>query len=85
MKHAVTYYIRKCKVCARCKPEPPDCMRGRSIVNRPWEVLCTDIVGPLPKSKQGYSYILVVADIFSKFPLLFRLRKATAAKISYHL
>lgn len=40
-----------------------------------------DIVGPLPRSVKGHSYILVVADCFSKFTLLFPLRQATAPSI----
>lgn len=48
---------------------------------RPWQTIATDIIGPLPRSTSGYSYILVVVDTFSKYALLFKLRKATAGPI----
>lgn len=38
-------------------------------------------MGSLPRTKRGYNYILIVADIFSKFVLAFPLRKATAKHI----
>lgn len=41
-------------------------------------MICVDLVGPMVKSTQGYQYILTVVDYFSKFPLLFPLRTATA-------
>ena len=50
-------------------------------VQTPWELLATDIVGPLPRSSARFVYILVVADCFSKFSVVFGLRKATAKEI----
>uniref|UniRef100_A0A1Y1L0V4 RNA-directed DNA polymerase n=1 Tax=Photinus pyralis TaxID=7054 RepID=A0A1Y1L0V4_PHOPY len=81
----VTRYINHCKVCAENKHDnkpPAGFMTSRSTIKRPWELIAADIVGPLPKSTEGYMYILVVVDYFSKFPLIFPLRKATANSIS---
>lgn len=58
-------------------------MGGHSKIDRPWDVIATDLVGPLPKSKRGY--ILVVTDCFSKFCFCFPLRKATASSVVRHL
>lgn len=41
-----------------------------------------NIVGPLPRTPMGNSYILSISDCFSKFTLLFPLRKAEAVKIT---
>lgn len=38
-------------------------------------------MGPLPRSTSGHCYILVVADWFTKYPLIFLLRQATIGKI----
>nr|CAI5822443.1 unnamed protein product [Callosobruchus analis] len=54
----------------------------RADVARPWQSLSVDVVGPLPRSSQGYSYILSVLDVFSKFVLFFPMRRATAAIIA---
>ncbi|KAK9688528.1 RNase H-like domain found in reverse transcriptase [Popillia japonica] len=88
MKSDVYRYIRKCKVCMRAKPSqqaPAGQMGGHSLISKPWEVVCADIVGPLPKSKHGNQFIFVVADCFSQYALFFPLRKATATAIVKHL
>lgn len=85
MRHDVASFIRRCKVCHSIKPEqkrPSGLMlSSQTSISRPFELLCADLVGPLPRSKAGYQYILVVADCFSKFPLMFPLRNAKAPQI----
>ena len=61
-------YIDGCETCQHTKPhhipaktplhpfEPP---------SRPWEVITTDIIGPLPES-QGYNAILTIIDWMTK-------------------
>lgn len=88
MKADVAAYIRKCQTCLRSKPEQkakPGVMGGHSQISIPWEVISIDLIGPLPRSTKGYTHILVVVDLFSKFSLCFPLRKATASKIIEHL
>lgn len=80
----VASYIRKCTTCIKAKPvqrKPAGCMGGHSLIDKPWDVLSIDIVGPLPRTKRGFNYILVVADCFSKFVLTFPLRKASTKQI----
>lgn len=85
MRYDVSAYVRRCKVCLSVKPEqkrPAGLMlSAQTVISRPFELLCADLVGPLPKSTSGFQYILVVADCFSKFPLLFPLRTATAISV----
>lgn len=45
----------------------------------------TDLIGPLPKSKRGNAFILVVSDYLSKFTLLFPLRKSSTETVIRHL
>lgn len=81
LKADVARYLRRCQVCMKAKPSqqaPAGHMGGHSLVSRPWQVLCADIVGPLPKTSHGHQYIFVVSDCFSKFSLFFPLRRATA-------
>lgn len=85
MRADVAAYIRRCKTCSCQKPEqkaPAGFMTGRPYVSKPWELISADLVGPLPKSTHGYLYVLVVTDYFSKFPLFFPLRTATAMSVS---
>lgn len=77
-------YVSRCQVCLAQKPQqkkPAGMMGTGWKVSRPWEVVSVDIVGPLPRSKKGFRYILVASDYFSKFTLLFPLRQATAKEV----
>lgn len=85
MKADIARYIRKCSVCLKHKPllnSPPGFMGKHPEVNKPWQMISIDLFGPLPRSTQGYKYIFVVTDTFSKFSLFFPLRTATAAAVS---
>lgn len=85
MRCDVASFVRRCRICQAIKPEQKKpaglLLSTQSTVTRPFELLCADLVGPLPRSSSGHQYIFVVADVFSKFALLYPLRKATAAII----
>jgi transposase InsO family protein len=85
LKADVIRYVNHCRVCLAHKVEqvkPAGFMAPRAKATRPWQVLCTDIVGPLPRSRKGNCYILVVADCFTKFALFFPMRNATAPTVT---
>jgi len=79
----VTDYIRTCDTCQRTKVEQtsPAGLMGRRIADGPWAVIAADVIGPLPRSKAGYQYILVIQDLFTKWVECRALRSATAIKI----
>lgn len=84
MRSDVSNFVRRCETCLCHKvsqAKPKDKMVSHPKVDRPWEMISTDLVGPLPRSKRGNSFILVVTDYLSKFSLLFPLRKATGAAV----
>lgn len=79
----VQNYVRKCEVCQMCKVEqkaPPGLM-GNRVVEEPWSVVATDIMGPFPRSKAGFLYVLVMQDLFTKWVECVPLRSATGKKI----
>ena len=55
------------------------------IVGEPFERIAMDIVGPLPRSKSGHKYILVLCDYATKYPEAIPLRKFTAPAIAEQL
>jgi hypothetical protein len=84
MKRDVTRYIKCCHTCQTVKSEakkPAGCMLSNPKVSRPWQVISADLVGPFPKSTNGFMHVLVVGDYFSKFSLFFPLRRATSAAV----
>lgn len=88
MKADVTRYINRCNTCKAQKPEqkrPAGFMSRHPVVTKPWQMISIDLVGPLPKSTKGYTYILTVADYFTKFTLFFPLRAATASAVAQRI
>lgn len=84
MRADVMRYISRCKTCLQTKANnrpPIGRMGGHTKVSKPWETLSIDIIGPLPRTTRGFSFILAISDIFSKFVLTFPLRKATANNV----
>lgn len=84
MRHDITKYVKNCHTCSQYKGEPRKgygYMSRRPMPDKPWQVISLDLQGPFPRSSQGYTYILVVFDELSKFPMTFPLRSATTKSI----
>lgn len=54
---------------------------GRRIIERPWQYVAGDIMGPLPRTKRGFEYILVFQDLFTRWVEVIPLRRATGKTI----
>ncbi|KAG5886535.1 hypothetical protein JTB14_002032 [Gonioctena quinquepunctata] len=84
MRQDIANFVKKCNVCTTHKVSqegPVDKMVSHPKVERPWEMVSTDLMGPLPRSKHGNTFILVVTDYLSKFSLLFPLKRATSETV----
>ena len=59
-------YARNCGTCQRFKVEQraPAGLMGRRVVERPWQVVAGDIIGPLPRTSKGFVYIVGFQDLF---------------------
>ncbi|KAF2884501.1 hypothetical protein ILUMI_21675 [Ignelater luminosus] len=51
------------------------------ISERPNDILCLDLMGPLPVSRGGATQLLVTVDAFSKFVKFYPLRRATTKPV----
>jgi len=88
MSSDVKHYVESCDVCQRRKIDrsrPPGMMGTPCKVSQPFEVLSSDLIGPLPRSSAGNTALLVTTDYFSKYIVLKPLRKATAKAVCHHL
>lgn len=87
MSADVVKYVRGCEVCQAQKPEQraPAGLMGSRKVSKPWQVVCTDLMGPFPMSSKKNRFLLVVADVFTKYTLMFPLTSATAPRIKRHV
>ena len=59
---------KSCEACQKTSKRGPrpNPMQEREVVTIPPERVCVDIVGPLPKSKKGYTYLLTYIDVASR-------------------
>lgn len=77
-------YVLNCDSCKQAK-SPNQILRpvmGQQFsVERPWQMIYTDLLGPYPRSSAGNTHLLVVLDKFTKFVLIQPLRKANSTAI----
>ncbi len=72
LRSAVSRYCRSCHTCQLAgKPNQiirPAPLQPILVMGEPFERLILDCVGPLPKSKAGYQYILTLMCATTRFP-----------------
>ena len=81
LREDVNCWVMQCDTCGQLKPptHPPGKVIGAMPVGGPLDRLATDVLGPLPETKQGNRYILVVTDHFTKWVEIFAIPDQTAA------
>ena len=79
----VKQFIDTCSICQESK-HPNYVMRppmGPGLpVEKPFQRLYVDFVGPYPRTSRGNCYLFVIVDHFSKFTILKPLKNATSRK-----
>ena len=77
----IVEYVRACERCALRKRAPHFKSKAKSWdrPDYPWQVVQTDFIGPLRKSKEGYFYILTFIDLLTGWPEAFPTKRCTAA------
>ena len=63
-------YYKSCDTCQLMnkRGQNKTTMCERPIVTEPFEYVCIDLVGPLPKSKRGYRYLLTYVCLGTRWP-----------------
>lgn len=81
MHKDVVKFVGSCQKCLEYKTSNHQTLgvMGRpKHCSRPFQMLSIDLMGPLPFSRKQNSYILVVTCCFSKFCLIYPIRRATS-------
>ena len=81
MFKSVQNYVKKCDICRKIKApnfvtRPP--MGQFEIPTVPFQQLYVDFLGPYPRSKNGFCYIMVLLDHLTKFPIIEPLHRITS-------
>ncbi|XP_061588506.1 finTRIM family, member 67 isoform X1 [Cololabis saira] len=79
-------WVLECDKCqrvgqAKAASKPLPCIKVSAV----WELLGIDLTGPLPKTANGFQYILTATDYYSKWVEAFPLRSKTAAEVGRHV
>ncbi len=78
----IVKYVNSCDVCCRvnCAGNRKSKLVDRPIVCVPFESVCVDLVGPLPKGKRGAKYLFTYVCLASRWPDAVPMRTASAAE-----
>lgn len=86
LKTEVSRYCKTCHICQMAgKPNQvvsPAPLHPVPAVGEPFEKVIVDCVGPLPRTKTGYQYLLTIMCVATRFPEAVPLRKITAATVT---
>ncbi len=73
-------FVASCEVCQlnnKKQPRKAPLVEPEVIIER-FQKVALDVVGPLPRSKSGYAYLLTAMDLASYFPFAFPMKGYTA-------
>lgn len=57
-------------------------MQPLPTIEEPWQRVAIDIVGPLPRTANGYRYILTIMDFASRYPEAVPLRRVDTRTVA---
>ena len=83
----VADYCRCCPVCQKCstRKESRTPLVPLPSVEEPFKRIAMDIVGPLPRSRSGNQYILVICDYVTRYQEAVPLRHTDAQHVAEQL
>ncbi len=78
----IVSYVKSCDVCLRVNSagNKKSKMIERHIVCVPFESVCVDLVGPLPKGRRGAKYLFTYVCLASRWPDAIPMRSASATE-----
>ena len=79
-----------CRSCVQCQKSsgrkvPPAPLIPLPVISEPFSRIVMDIIGPLPRSKSGNKYILVLCDYATRYPEAVPLHSIDAVHIAEEL
>lgn len=87
LKQKVEEYVTNCVKCIehRMNPRKPAPISKYEVIPRPFHSMHMDILGPFPVTREGYKYIIVYVDRFSRYTLIDKLKDRTAQSVAASL
>ena len=85
MKNDIEQYIKYCDSCQRRGKKGGQGYLNPIKVEKPFNRIGIDFVGPLPKTQKGNRYIIVAMDYLMKWPEAKAMKNATAENTVYFI
>lgn len=85
MKTDIQNYIQNCRNCQQKKLVRAKTRQPMVLTDTPgtaFEKISMDIMGPLPETRTGNSYILTIQDLLTKYSLALPLKQTTAIDVA---
>ena len=81
---SVAEACRSCPVCQKAarKPSAKAPLQPLPVISEPFERVAIDIVGPLPRTKSGFKYLLTMVDYGTRYPEAVPLRSTDSASVA---
>lgn len=81
VKEKINKVTKYCDLCQRTKyvNQKVETMLQPILIHEPRDLLSIDFYGPLPTSRGGTKYILTTIDVFSKFVVMYPIKRATTS------
>ena len=78
--------VRRCQACLCYNIEKEGFHPAKSITAKlPWDHLQIDLIGPLPVSEEGYTYILTVVDVCTAYTVIRALKNKEMETVAQQL
>ncbi len=79
-------WVRVCTACCRKFSRPSRHGEPKSILcSHPFEMVCIDLLGPLPETRSGNKYLLTMLDCFTRWPIIVPIPDTIASTVSQAL
>ncbi len=87
LRSHVKKFIRECPMCQKMNPiiEDVSAIRFTTAAYEPFARISLDTIGPLPESDEGYKFILVIIDCFTRIVELYPCRSTEADEAAQYL
>ena len=81
----VREFCKTCDICQKTAPKgrvAPAPLQNMPVIETPFNRIAIDIIGPLPKTEEGHSYILTEVDFATRYPEAMALKEITAEAVA---
>ena len=87
MRSHVKKFLRECPICQKMNPIVHDvsAIRFTTAAYEPFTRISLDTIGPLPINREGFKFILVVIDCFTRMIELYPCKTTEAEEAAHHV